>query len=202
MSISHKAYRLLLRAYPHRYRIRYAEPMEQLFRDQFRESRTFARRAALWARTLADWAISVPARHWEREPPHFAVSADPFRRCIFFACCEACSFSRTEIAPEHLLLGILHQQPSLIPGAAREAVVRALEDDEPSIRRRFARAKDLRLSWASRRALVAAEEIAHADGRSGIAPRDLMAAILRETDTLAARLLREHRSEGIGPDEK
>ena len=53
--------------------------MEQLFRDRLREVRTFAGLAVLWARTLADWAVSVPARHWERATPHmhFAFPADP-----------------------------------------------------------------------------------------------------------------------------
>src|SRR5580700_9100130 len=113
MSLSEKAYRLLLRAYPLDYRGRYAEPMEQLFRDRLREVRTFAGLAALWMRTLADWALTVPARHWERATPHtdFALPTDPYRRCIFFACYEACSFSRNEITVEHLLMGILRQEP-------------------------------------------------------------------------------------------
>jgi hypothetical protein len=194
MTFSEKAYRLLLLAYPRDYRAQYAEPMEQFFRDRLREPHTFARLVDLWARTLADWAVSVPARHWEQARPqrHFALAQDPFRRCIFFACYEATMFSRREITLEHLLLGILRQDPSLVPEMKREAMVRAIERNEPRTRRRFARTRDLRLSRETARVATAAKEIAHAEGRQQIAPRDLAAGILREQDTLAARLLREH----------
>ena len=92
MGFSEKVYRLLLRAYPRDYRDRYAVPMEQLFRDLLSEVRTFAGLASLWAGTLADWAVTVPARHWERVTPFIHSPAVPFRRCIFFACYEATSF--------------------------------------------------------------------------------------------------------------
>ena len=56
--------------------------------------------SALWASTLADWAVSVPKQYWEGATPHphldFA-SLDPGRRCMFFARHEASSFSREEI---------------------------------------------------------------------------------------------------------
>ncbi len=168
--------------------------MEQLFRDRLREKHTFASLAALWARTLADWAVSVPARHWEQARPHrhFAFAQDPFRRCIFFACYEATSFSCREITLEHLLLGILRQDPSLVTEVGREAMVRAIEGNEPSTRRRFARTKDLRLSRETARVVTAAKEIALAEGHQRVAPRDLALGILLEPDTLAARLVREH----------
>jgi hypothetical protein len=193
MGFSEKAYRLLLRAYPRRYRERYAEPMEQLFRDRLCEVRTLPDLAALWMRTMSDWAVSVPARHWERTRPqmHFGTYGHPARRCIYFARCEASSFSHREITLEHLLLGILRQEPSLIYSAGRDAMVRAIEADAPAIRR-IPPKDDLRLSWASKRVLAAAIEIARAAGRREIAPRDLLTGILREPDTLAARLLREY----------
>jgi hypothetical protein len=193
MNFSETAYRVLLRAYPLSYRDRYAEPMEQLFRDRLREVRTFAGLAVLWARTLADWAVSVPARHWERVTSHgsFRSFGQPARRCVFFASYEATSFSRSEITLEDLLLGI-RQEPSLVPDAAREAMVRAIEANETAMRRRAAIAKDLRLGWTTKRVLEAASEIAHIAGRPDIAPRDLLDGILRQPDTLAARLLREY----------
>jgi len=168
--------------------------MEQLFRDRLREVRTFAGLAVLWARTLADWAVSVPARHWERAGPHghFALAEDPFRRCVFFACYEATMFSRREITVEHLLLGVLRQDPSLVPEAGREAMVLAIASHEPTTRRRFAVTRDLRLSRETARVVAAAKEIAHAEGRQQVAPRDLATGILLEPDTLAARLLREY----------
>ena len=56
---SEKIYRFLLRAYSRDFRSRYAGPMEQLFRDLLRE--VLLRRVDdTWARTLADWVVSVP----------------------------------------------------------------------------------------------------------------------------------------------
>jgi ATP-dependent Clp protease ATP-binding subunit ClpA len=144
-------------------------------------------------RTLGDWAVSVPERYWEGGMPfqHAGVFGHTAKRCLFFASYEAISFSHSEIALEHLLLGILRQEPSLVPEKGRESVVRAIEAIEPTGRRRMAVAKDLRLSRETGRAVTAAKEIAHDAGRREIAPRDLMAGILREPNTLAARLLRE-----------
>lgn len=196
MSFSEKMYRFLLRAYPRDYRIRYAEPMEQLFRDRLHEVHAFADLVALWGRTLADWAVSVPARYWEQVTPHTRSGslADPARRCIFFARSEASSFSRREITVEHLLLGVLREEPSLVPGTALEAVVRTIEANEPA-GRRVPPMEDLRLSEEAIRVVAAAREIARAAGRRQVAPVDLAAGILREVDTLAARILREHISD-------
>jgi hypothetical protein len=196
MSFSEKLYRFLIRAYPRRYRTRYAEPMEQLFRDRLRNVHTVAGLTALWVRTLADWVVSVPVRYWERVAPHphhlIFDSLDPARQCLFMAGREASSFSRREIKLEHLLLGILRQEPSLVPDA--EAVVRAIEANEPASRR-DPPMEDLRLSTETVRVWEAAKQIALTAGRREVTPRDLAAGILREPDTLAARLLRECVSE-------
>lgn len=193
MSFSEKIYHFLLRAYPHDYRGRYGEPMEQLFRDRLREVHTIAGLAALWARTLVDWAVSVPVHYWERTTPHphrwNVGSLDPARRCIFFARSEASSFSRREINLEHLLLGILRQEPSLVADAG--AVVRAIEAHEPA-GRRIPPMEDLRLSQETIRVWEGARETAHRAGRREVTPRDLAVGILRQTDTFAARLLREN----------
>lgn len=190
MGLSEKVYRVLVKAYPAHYRARYAEPMQQLFRDGLRDAHTFAERAALWMRTLADWAVSVPARYWEGATPHRPQlsSLDSGRRCLFFARLEASSFSRNEITLEHLLLGIVRQEPSLV--ANSEAVVRAIEAGEPA-GRRLPPMEDLRLSGQTVRAWVGAREFARAAGRQ-VTPKDLVEGILREPESLAARLLREH----------
>jgi hypothetical protein len=168
--------------------------MEQLFRDRVHDVHSFAEFVALWRRTLADWAVSVTARYWERVSPHtrFGSLADPARRCIFFARCEASSFSRCEITVEHLLLGVLREEPSLVSGVALEAVVRTIEASEPA-GRRVPPMEDLRVSVEAIRVIAAAREIAHTAGRD-IAPADLARGILREATTLAGRLLREHIS--------
>lgn len=196
MSLSEKVYRVLLRAYPLDYRSRYAEPMEQLFRDRLSRVNSFTEFVALWRRVLADWAVSVPARYWERVGAHihFSPLADPAQRCLFFARAEASSFSRREITVEHLLLGVLRENPSLVSEAGLEALVRAIEASEPA-GRRVPPMEDLRPADEAIRAIDAAREIAHAAGRREVSPADLAKGILREGNTLAARLLRDHAAE-------
>jgi len=213
MSISEKMYRFLTRAYSRDYRSRYAGPMEQLFRDRLREVRGLAELIALWARTLADWVVSVPASYWEAGTPNTPSSSfgDPARRCIFFARCEASSCARNEVTINHLLLGIPRQQPALVSEAALETMVRTIEAQEPLGRRvplilnphthlRFkvsspARPGEVELSEEAIRVVAAATEIAHTAARQEVMPADLATAILQGPDGLAARLLRRHLSE-------
>ncbi len=195
MNFSEKIYHILLRVYPRDYRRRYAEPMEQLFRDRLRHVHSLPDLVALWGRTSADWAVSVLARYWERVRPHTRCGsvADPARRCIFFARSEASSFSQREITVEHFLLGVLREEPSLVPRVALQPTVRAIEASEPA-GRRLPPMEDLRLSVEAIRVIAAATEIAQTAGR-GVTPADLARGILREPNTLAARLLREHISD-------
>ena len=197
MSFSSRLYRLMLNAYPKAYRDRYSGPMEQLFRDQLRQADSAAGFLAIWCRTLADWAVSVPLRHWERlqQKGHRPQLTDPARRCIFFARSEASSFSRSEITLEHLLLGLLREEPSLVSASGLEAVVRAIEATEPA-ERRIPPMEDLRLSQAAIRSIKVANEIARDAGRTQMTPSDFAEAILRDEESLAARLLREYRAGG------
>jgi ATP-dependent Clp protease ATP-binding subunit ClpA len=170
--------------------------MEQLFRDRLRQAHSFTHFVDLWRRMLTDWAVSVPAHYWERIGAHIHSSplTDPARRCLFFARFEASSFSRREITVEHLLLGLLREQPSLISGITLEAVVRTIEASEPAGRRVPPR-EDLRLADETIRVIAAAKEIAGAAQRRQVSPTDLARGILRQENTLAARLLRQHISE-------
>lgn len=192
-AFSEKIYGFLLRAYPRGYRTRYAQPMAQLFRDRLGEVRTHSNLVALWTRTLADWVVSVPARHWEQllSRLHRSPFADSARRCFVFASAEASSFSRREITVEHLLLGIMREERSQFSAAAQEAVCRAIESSEPA-GRRVPPMEDLRLSDQTRRVIASAKQIAAAAGRQEISPSDLVAGIQLESNTMAARLLREH----------
>jgi Asp-tRNA(Asn)/Glu-tRNA(Gln) amidotransferase A subunit family amidase len=192
MNLSEKVYRLLLRAYPRRYRDVYAQPMEQLFRDQLSDAQTMRRWSALWARTLVDWATTVVTRHWEPLIPHMCVATptEPFRRCIWFALHEARALAEQEITLDHLLLGILREEPSLMSDAGREAVKQAVQ----AVRQmgHESRERDLPLSRETKRAWFFAGFLANEAGRKEMSPRDLAAGILRESNTRAARLLREH----------
>jgi hypothetical protein len=51
---SERLYRILLRAYPARYRQEYEEDMTQCFRDQLRAANTVGKILGLWARTISD----------------------------------------------------------------------------------------------------------------------------------------------------
>src|ERR1019366_2321684 len=54
-------YRLLLKLYPARFREEFAAPLERQFSDEYRESHGAGQRAMFWLRTLADWAVTLPA---------------------------------------------------------------------------------------------------------------------------------------------
>lgn len=192
--LSERIYRLLLRAYARTHRERYAGPMEQLFRDRLRAATGFRARAALWAHTLADWAMSVPSsyrRSAELQPWQVCFGAGA-RRSIFFARFEASSVSRPEITLEHLLLGLLRQDRSLLSAEGRDVARRRIEAAEANPRRRPAR-EDLRLSWDCRKAIDVARETARSNGRRRISSADLAAGILAQEESLAARLLRDLR---------
>lgn len=193
MSLSEKIYRLILSAYPRCYRDQYAQPMEQLFRDQLRDARTFTRRSALWTRTLIDWSKTVITRHFEPPVPPMAhpIPTDPFKRCLYFAIGETRAYGQSEITLDHLLLGILREEPSLVSDDAREAVTRELHAAQQ--KGSDTTVRDLPLSQETKRVWIAAAVFANDDGRKKIAPRDLAAGILRESHTHAARLLSEHQ---------
>ena len=63
---SERLYRILLKAYPGGYRRKYEEAMAQCFRDQLRAANTIGKWVRLWLRTMADFALSLPARHLEQ----------------------------------------------------------------------------------------------------------------------------------------
>jgi hypothetical protein len=192
MRLSEKIYRLLLRAYPRAYRDQYGQPMEQLFRDQLRDARTLTHWSALWARTLTDWTKTVITHHLEpvAEPKPFPVPVEPFKRCLYFALGETRAYAQPAITLDHLLLGILREEPALVSDEAREAMTRALHAAQ--VKGNAATYRDLPLSHESKRAWIAAAVFANDAGRKKIAPRDLAAGILRESNSRAAQLLREH----------
>lgn len=205
MSLSERIYRLLLKAYPWRYRGRYEEPMAQLFADQVRAADSWRKLARLWLRTLADLLRTLPARHVEtptyslyalantQSMPRVAWSL-PAKKSIFFARCEASSFGRKWITTEDLLLGILREDTSvrdLVGGAAAvESMRREIEvrETEP---RRDPPDEDLPLNEACKSALALAKEEAPQEA-SQATPRHLLAGLVRQEHTFAAQLLRRH----------
>ena len=57
-----KLYRLLLSLYPARFREEYARPLEQQFRDDYREAQNFGARLKLWLSAIARPRMVDPNR--------------------------------------------------------------------------------------------------------------------------------------------
>jgi predicted permease len=55
-----KLYRFLLKLYPARFREEYGMPLEQQFRDEYRDTDGTLARFAFWIRTIRDLTISIP----------------------------------------------------------------------------------------------------------------------------------------------
>jgi hypothetical protein len=195
-------YRILLKAYPTRYRREYEQAMAQCFRDQLSAADTSGKRVRLWLHTAIDLARSIPARHVERwmrrlgwRNVFFTGWTGGARRAIYLAQLEAASFNRPEIGLEHLLVGALRTDESavaLLGSNGLEEIVRALETQEAHPRRTPARRERNRIPLAldCKRALARAWEEAQ-NSRAKLGSRHLLRAILREDASTAARLLRE-----------
>jgi hypothetical protein len=117
------------------------------------------------------------------------------RRSIFFARYEASVFGTMEITAEELLLGILREDKTVamrLKTGAVEAIRKQLEQLAPPKGERVSTSVDLPLSHESKRALAyAAEESASLHHEHIDAPH-LVLGLLREKDSLAAKLLGEY----------
>lgn len=190
MTRAERIYRILLKAYPRRYRERYEEPMAQLFADQLRAAGTARKRTALWLRTLADFACTLPARHWER--PAYGDWSTAARRSVFYARYEASSFGRREISADHLLLGILREGPVLPELAAlRQEWVAAVETAE-GVPRRKPPKRAVPINFATREILAQAKAEAERAQAPRVTTRHLLAAIVQQPATPAAQWLVRH----------
>jgi len=192
MTASERIYHLLLNAYPARYRREYAESMSQLFRDQLCTAASAGKLLQLWIRTILDLARTVPARHLERLPRYFVVYGfGQAPRALFFAHYEACSFSRSKITLDDLMLGVLRADKGLQSRLGGEAAVidfvSRIERTSPPRRRGPVWSVDLGLSDECRQVVNAAKST----GQGRFTTRTLIAAILRQENSQAAKLLRE-----------
>ncbi|MBV9742329.1 MAG: ATP-dependent Clp protease ATP-binding subunit, partial [Acidobacteriia bacterium] len=118
------------------------------------------------------------------------------KRVIFFARYEASQFGTSEILPEHLLLGILREDKTLtrrILGESPvvEAIRKRIESEIPRGEKTLT-SVDLPVSLASKRILAYAAEEAERLNHKQIAAEHMLAGILREKKTLAAKILTEH----------
>jgi Clp amino terminal domain, pathogenicity island component len=195
MTTSERIYRVLLKVYPKSYRREYGEPMMQHFRDQLRAASSANKLLSFWFRTLLDLARTAPLRHLESWIPHHGNVRfnDDALQAIFFARYEASSFSRSEIALEHLLLGLLRNNSVLRSTLGRrgvEDVVRRIEAAEAALRR-IPGSEDLPLSQECKRAANQATHEADVSREPRVSTWHLIGAILLQETTLAARILRD-----------
>jgi ATP-dependent Clp protease ATP-binding subunit ClpA len=137
--------------------------------------------------------LTLPARYWEAWTGRGAWSrfAGPVRRAIFFSRFEASSFGSCEIAVEHLLLGVLRENKRWLDPAAAAAIVRQIE--ATGSRQRAVQGKiDLPLTEDAKKVLKAAMRGAARSGATQVESRHLLASMLQQQNSRAARLLREN----------
>jgi len=125
----------------------------------------------------------------------FERYTDKARRVIFFARYEASNLGGSYIESEHLLLGLLREDKVLVnrflrSHAAVESIRRQIENNTPA-REKTPTSVDLPLSQECRRALASGAEEAERLGHKTIATTHLLAGLLREDTSYAARLLHE-----------
>jgi hypothetical protein len=119
------------------------------------------------------------------------------RRTIFFARYEASQYGSPYIETEHLLLGLLRENPlasGLLPVGAPEQI-RKQVDCECPVREGVSTSVDLPLSNESKRVLMYAAEEAELLGHKSIGSEHLFLGLLREDGAFAARILKQHRVE-------
>jgi hypothetical protein len=204
---SEDLYRVLLKAYPLRYRRKYGEAMAQHFRDQLRAADTYSKRVSLWYRNLADLARSVPARYLEprRDGPH--GYSEGARRAIWMAQNEAASFARgyvgivrrggAEVGLEHLLLGTLRSDPELatvlLGPNGTETIARSIQIEQAhtGVALRPEERARIPFSLGCKKALGKAAQEAQDSGVM-VSSRHVLLGILHYDTSLAARVLRKH----------
>jgi len=121
------------------------------------------------------------------------------RRTIFVARREASTYGSPTIETEHLLLGILHEDKGLASrlSLTAQAIHNEISERTPPPTEPTPTSVDLPLSHESKRILAYGAEESQALASRIIDVEHLIPGLLREPDSFAARLLRQH---GIGYD--
>lgn len=119
------------------------------------------------------------------------------RRVIFFARYEAAELGAPYIETEHLLLGLLLEDKALFNqvlagGLAEGDTMREELKAAETPRGRISTSVDLPLGVASKRVLAYTSEEAERLNYREIATHHLLLGLLRETESKAARALRQH----------
>lgn len=182
MTRAERVYRWLLRLYSAAHREAFGELMVQHFRDQLRDAGTGVTRLKFWLRIMLDLIKTAPGSH------HQGVFSPDGRKAIFYARYEATAFGHQEITLEHLLLGLVRADPRLRPRLGE--VVGKIEG--PSARRRkcVTVIGELPMNEQAKKALSEARRTG-----SPVSPQDLIDVVLQQEGTIAARVLRELKTD-------
>jgi len=116
------------------------------------------------------------------------------RRCVFFARYEASNFGASRMEPEHLLLGVVREGSdfllTFLSGEAGLTSLRAGVEAAIPRKPRTSEAIDMPISGSLARVF---RDAAKAAGRGGeVRIEHLLAGLLRQTSTAAARVLVAH----------
>lgn len=117
------------------------------------------------------------------------------RRVIFFARYEASQHGSQYIETEHLLLGLLREEPSLFSGRLGPTIdavnIRREIEGHITPRERISNTVEVPLAKESTQVLNFAFEESNTLGHRYVGPEHVLLGILRVKSSLAARLLRE-----------
>lgn len=125
----------------------------------------------------------------------FERYTEPARRSIFFARYESSQFGSREITSAELLLGILREDQAIAAQMGGFGTVAAIRNEIEQIapkRQKVSTSVDLPLSHELKRALAFAAEEAERLNHRHIDSSHLVLGLLREEDSLAAKLLRKY----------
>ena len=199
MKLSERIYQCFLKAYARKYRDHYMEPMALHFRDQLSAASGPIALSRLWLGTLGDLLRTVPQSYLSGSATGrvFVRMDQQARQAIFFAHHEAVFSSSTEITVEHLVLGVLRSDKQFNariggPTAAEELTRRmrgVLSTEKRTVHfgNKVSSAKHIPLGKECRMAI----DDAAGTGQGRVGTNDVIAAVLRQPETGAARLLRE-----------
>ena len=136
------------------------------------------------------------SRHSEvREQTMFERYTERARRVIFFARYEASQYGSPYIETEHLLLGLLREDPALCKQFLRTtsvaADIRTEIERQITRRERISTSVEVPLTEECKKALNLAAEESERLGHRHIGTEHVLVGLLRVERSLAARLLRE-----------
>ena len=117
------------------------------------------------------------------------------RRVIFFARYEALQYGSQSIAPEHILLGLLREDRTIIAryfpfrtNLTAEKIRREVED-RIAVRDRIPQSAELQLSADTKKALFYANEESRSLKNRQIGPEHILIGLIREESSVAAEVL-------------